>query len=26
LVDRVRLYLPFDGHEDWQRLAKGFRV
>ena len=26
LVDRVRLYLPFDGHENWQRLVRGFRA
>ncbi len=26
LVDRVRLYLPFDGDENWKRLAAGFRA
>jgi probable F420-dependent oxidoreductase len=26
LVDRVRLYLPFDGDEKWKRLAEGFRA
>jgi probable F420-dependent oxidoreductase len=26
LVDRVRLYLPFDGDERWQRLIEGFRA
>jgi probable F420-dependent oxidoreductase len=25
LVDRVRLYLPFDGDENWRRLVAGFR-
>ena len=25
LVDRVRLYLPFDGDPKWKRLVKGFR-
>jgi len=26
LVDRVRMYLPFDGDEKWRTLAKGFTV
>ena len=26
LVDRVRLYMPFDGSAEWARLADGFRV
>jgi probable F420-dependent oxidoreductase len=26
LVDRVRLYLPFDGDEKWRALVRGFRV
>ncbi len=26
LVDRVRLYLPFDGDPKWKRLVQGFRV
>ena len=26
LVDRVRLYLPFDGGGNWKRLAGGFRA
>ena len=26
LVDRVRLYVPFDGGEKWRKLADGFRV
>jgi probable F420-dependent oxidoreductase len=26
LVDRVRLYLPFDGDENWKRLVSGFRA
>jgi len=26
LVDRVRLYVPFDGDEKWQALVKGFRA
>ena len=25
LVDRVRLYLPFDGDPKWKRLVEGFR-
>ncbi len=26
LVDRVRLYLPFDGGENWKRLVRGFKA
>ena len=26
LVDRVRLYLPFDGDPNWRKLADGFRA
>jgi probable F420-dependent oxidoreductase len=26
LVDRVRLYLPFDGDEKWRELVRGFRA
>jgi probable F420-dependent oxidoreductase len=26
LVDRVRLYLPFDGDEKWRDLVRGFRT
>jgi len=26
LVDRVRLYLPFDGDEKWKNLVSGFRA
>jgi probable F420-dependent oxidoreductase len=26
LVDRVRLYLPFDGDAKWRRLVEGFRA
>jgi probable F420-dependent oxidoreductase len=26
LVDRVRVYLPFDGDEKWRRLVAGFRA
>jgi probable F420-dependent oxidoreductase len=26
LVDRVRMYLPFDGDEKWRTLVKGFRA
>jgi len=26
LVDRVRLYLPFDGDKKWRRLVQGFRA
>lgn len=26
LVDRVRLYVPFDGTENWRKLALGFRA
>ncbi len=26
LVDRARLYLPFDGDENWRRLVDGFRA
>jgi len=26
LLDRVRIYLPFDGDERWQALANGFRA
>jgi len=26
LVDRVRMYLPFDGDEKWKSLVRGFRV
>jgi len=26
LADRVRLYLPFDGDGNWERLAAGFRA
>ena len=26
LVDRVRVYLPFDGDERWKRLVDGFRA
>lgn len=26
LADRVRLYLPFDGEQNWQRLVSGFRA
>jgi probable F420-dependent oxidoreductase len=26
MVDRVRLYLPFDGDEKWARLVSGFKV
>ena len=26
LLDRVRLYLPFDGDESWQRIVRGFRA
>jgi probable F420-dependent oxidoreductase len=26
LVDRVRLYLPFDGDENWRALVAGFRA
>ncbi len=26
IVDRVRLYLPFDGDQNWQRLVRGFRA
>ena len=26
LVDRVRMYLPFDGDEKWRTLIKGFRA
>jgi hypothetical protein len=26
LVDRVRLYLPFDGDENWRTLVAGFRA
>ncbi len=25
LVDRIRLYLPFDGRDEWRRLVAGFR-
>jgi probable F420-dependent oxidoreductase len=25
LVDRVRIYLPFDGDDEWRKLATGFR-
>lgn len=26
LVDRVRLYLPFNGDENWKKLVRGFRA
>ena len=26
LLDRVRLYLPFDGDESWRRIVRGFRA
>ena len=26
LADRVRLYLPFDGDENWKKLARSFRA
>ncbi len=26
VVDRVRLYLPFEGDRSWQRLVRGFRA
>ena len=26
LVDRVRMYLPFDGEENWRTLVNGFRA
>lgn len=26
LVDRARLYIPFDGEEGWRRLVEGFRA
>ena len=26
LADRVRLYLPFDGREEWKKLTSGFRA
>jgi probable F420-dependent oxidoreductase len=26
LADRVRIYLPFDGDENWRRLVRGFRA
>jgi hypothetical protein len=25
-VDRVRLYLPFDGRTEWKKLIRGFRA
>jgi hypothetical protein len=25
LVDRVRLYLPFDGDQSWRAMVEGFR-
>jgi probable F420-dependent oxidoreductase len=26
LVDRIRLYTPFDGAQDWQRFVRGFKA
>ncbi|MDG6953742.1 MAG: TIGR03617 family F420-dependent LLM class oxidoreductase [Nitrososphaerota archaeon] len=26
LLERVRLYLPFDGNENWKRMIEGFRA
>ncbi|MDG6989300.1 MAG: TIGR03617 family F420-dependent LLM class oxidoreductase [Nitrososphaerota archaeon] len=26
ILDRVRLYLPFDGSENWKRVVRGFRA
>jgi hypothetical protein len=26
LVDRVRLYLPFDGRQEWRSLVQSFRA
>ena len=26
LLERVRLYLPFDGNENWKRVVEGFRA